>query len=72
MKTAQDFFRNREWYSFDNCLRRVVEEFDSKLTAQGGILWKAIKAYNGSAAGTERFMQNVKAFTEYCEGVTGA
>ena len=71
VKTAEDFFRNREWYSIDNCLSRVVEELDRKLTAQGGDLWKAIRAYNGSGAAAERYMQNVKAFTGYCEEVTG-
>jgi len=42
------------------------------LTAHRGNLWKAIKAYNGSGAAAERYMQNVKAFAEYCEEVTGA
>ncbi|MBR1129183.1 peptidase S8/S53 subtilisin kexin sedolisin [Bradyrhizobium iriomotense] len=72
VKTAEGFFKNREWYSFDNCLSRVVEELDDKLAAQGGDLWKAIKAYNGSGPAAEKYMQNVKAFTEYCEEVTGA
>jgi hypothetical protein len=71
VKTAESFFANREWYSFDNCLSRVVQELDSKLADQGGNLWKAIKAYNGSGPRAERYMQNVKAFTEYCEEVTG-
>ncbi|WP_334539196.1 peptidase S8/S53 subtilisin kexin sedolisin [Bradyrhizobium sp. AZCC 1708] len=71
VKTAEGFFANKEWYSFDNCLSRVVQELDSKLTAHGGNLWKAIKAYNGSGANAERYMQNVKVFTEYCEEVTG-
>lgn len=32
----------------------------------------AIKAYNGAGTAAERYMENVKAFTEYCEEVTGA
>ena len=46
-------------------------ELDDKLIAKGGDLWKAIKAYNGSGAAAEKYMQNVQAFTEYCEQVTG-
>ncbi len=71
VKTAEGFFVNKEWYSFDKCLGRVIEELDSKLTAQRGNLWKAIKAYNGTGSRAEQYMQNVKAFTEYCEEVTG-
>jgi hypothetical protein len=71
VKTAEGFFANKEWYGFDNCLSRAVQELDSKLTSHGGNLWKAIKAYNGSGAAAERYMQNVKVFTEYCEEVTG-
>lgn len=70
VKTDENFFANREWYNFDSCLSRVVRELDRKLTTHGGNLWKAIKAYNGSGANAERYMQNVKVFTEYCAEVT--
>lgn len=71
VKPDESFFRNREWYSFDSCLSRVTQELDSKLVAQGGNFWKAIKAYNGSGPNAERYMQNVKVFTGYCEEITG-
>ena len=71
VKTNEPFFRNKAWYSFDECLNRVVEELDDKLDSHSGDLWKAIKAYNGSGPNAQRYMENVKAFTDYCEEVTG-
>jgi hypothetical protein len=67
----EDFFRQKKWTSFDECLSRCTGELDDKLKATGGELWQAIKAYNGRGPRAETYMNNVKAFTEYCAEVTG-
>jgi hypothetical protein len=66
-----EFFEQRQWYSFDTCLDRVVRELDTKLKDQGGDLWEAIRAYNGSGASARAYRDNVRAFTAYCAQVTG-
>jgi hypothetical protein len=65
------FFRDKLWYSFDECLRRVTKELDAKLDITNGDLWAAIKAYNGRGVRATRYMENVKVFTQYCDEVTG-
>ena len=65
------FFKDKLWYAFDACVDRCCQELDAKLRATRGDLWKAIKAYNGSGPSADRYMQNVKIFTDYCGEVTG-
>ncbi|SED01190.1 hypothetical protein SAMN05444161_2322 [Rhizobiales bacterium GAS191] len=67
----RSFFEAKKWYSFSECLTRVCQELDIKLTESNGDLWQAIKSYNGSGAKAEQYMQNVKIFTQYCSEVTG-
>jgi hypothetical protein len=67
----EGFFRDKQWYSMDSCLDRVVRELDSKLKNTGGDLWKAIRAYNGRGPRAEAYMKNVMAFTPYCAEVVG-
>lgn len=71
VKQDERFFRNKLWYSFDECLARAIRELDDKLLATNGDLWAAIKAYNGTGAKASRYAENVKAFTGYCADVTG-
>jgi hypothetical protein len=65
------FFRERQWYDFDQCLRRAVQELDDKLRAQNGDLWEAIRAYNGSGANARAYREKVRVFATYCGTVTG-
>jgi hypothetical protein len=67
----ESFFRNKLWYSFDECLVRCCKELDEKLAAKRGDLWKAIKAYNGSGPRADEYAANVRLFTTYCEEVAG-
>ncbi|NEK17465.1 peptidase S8/S53 subtilisin kexin sedolisin [Rhizobium leguminosarum] len=69
--TDEDFFRMRQWRSFDICLARCCKELDEKLVASRGDLWRAIRMYNGSGPSAEKYMENVRTFTGYCEQVTG-
>ncbi len=65
------FFRNKEWYSFDACLAKCCNELDEKLASSRNDLWTAIRKYNGAGAAAQRYLENVKIFTEYCAEVTG-
>ncbi|MDC7675141.1 hypothetical protein [Asticcacaulis machinosus] len=71
IQTDEKFFRNKEWRSFDTCLRKATMVLDKKLIAQKGVLWEAIRAYNGSGPRARAYRDNVKVFTEYCGTVTG-
>jgi hypothetical protein len=65
------FFAEHQWGSFETCLDRATKELDGKLVAQGGDLWEAIRAYNGSGAKAREYRDNVRVFTDYCAEVTG-
>ena len=65
------FFEDRQWYDFDRCLQKVVDELDLKLIEQNGDLWEAVRSYNGSGARARQYAANVKLFTQYCAEVTG-
>lgn len=65
------FFRDRQWYSFENCLARCVSELDEKLKARNDDLWAAIKAYNGSGPRAENYKNNVMVFASWCGEVVG-
>jgi hypothetical protein len=67
----RDFFENKRWYNFDNCLAACCSELDTKLADAGGNLWDAIRRYNGSGAKADRYRDNVKVFAEYCGEITG-
>lgn len=71
VSSDESFFRQKEWYGFDACLQRCCAELDQKLAATNNDLWKAIKAYNGSGPAADRYVANVKVFTDYCAEVTG-
>ena len=72
VKTDEDFFRGKGWYSFDACLTRVCSELDGKLIEAHGDLWDSIRRYNGSGPRAEEYRDNVKVFTDYCAEAIGA
>lgn len=68
----EDYFRNRRWHDFDQCLSRVMEELagtwlqvEKKFPAESKTekIRLAIKAYNGSGARAEAYSQNVMYYT---------
>jgi hypothetical protein len=69
VKKNPDFFKERKWYSFEECLARCCDELDEKLGETNGDLWQAIKRYNGSGSKAEQYMQNVRVFSKYCSEV---
>ncbi len=64
--TDESFFRERKWYSFDECVSRVVSELTKKYQATGDIQ-EAVRAYNGSGLKAQRYAQDVMRLLPYCE-----
>ena len=62
------FFRRKQWYSYAECLKRLMKELREKYRAQGD-LWKAIRAYNGSGPSATSYANNVIQFARYCSEV---
>lgn len=58
----ESFFRDREWYDFDRCVSRCVEELKEKYRIVGQDLWEAVRAYNGSGASARQYRDNVRQY----------
>lgn len=63
-----DFYRNKKWYRFDECLSRALSELKRKYAITHD-LWEAVRAYNGSGVWAERYRDNVKHFYAICKDV---
>jgi hypothetical protein len=66
--TDEEFFRQKLWYSFPECLARLKKELVDKYAIHRDV-WKAIKAYNGSGQSATRYANNVIQFAQYCSEV---
>lgn len=62
------FFRQKQWYSYDICLDKLMKELKQKYQATHD-LWKAIKAYNGSGPRATEYANNVIQLAHYCSEV---
>ena len=58
-----EFFRDRLWYDFDECLRRFISEMQKKLDATDD-LGRAIQAYNGSGLRAAQYRADVEQILE--------
>jgi hypothetical protein len=61
----EDFFRDKKWYDFAECLDRVLRELKEKYETYPDV-WKAIPAYNGSGDAATAYANNVIQFATYC------
>ncbi len=62
--TDEIFFREKQWYKFEECLKRVIKELNYKYTITKDIN-KAIRAYNGAGIAAENYAKNVLTFSEW-------
>lgn len=62
--TDEAFFRNKLWYSFDECLSRLIKILDRKKKED---IWHTVKAYNGSGQNASNYADNVMKFVEIIE-----
>lgn len=60
------FFRNKLWYSFYECLRRLISELNEKAKKHND-LFSIVKAYNGSGVNAEVYSKNVMEFKNIIE-----
>ncbi|HRH61095.1 MAG TPA: hypothetical protein PL045_11025 [Chitinophagaceae bacterium] len=60
----ESFFREKKWYSFDECIKNVMRELTTKWNIHKN-MWKTIKGYNGSGENASRYANNVVQFTAY-------
>jgi len=56
----EDFFRQRQWYSFEERLDRCLIELEEKHRIVGGDLWESVRAYNGAGPRARGYRDNVK------------
>jgi hypothetical protein len=66
VRTDEDFFRARKWYSFAECVGRAVKELKQKFDATGDI-HGAVRAYNGSGPRAEQYARDVMRLLPFCE-----
>lgn len=66
--TDEAFFRDRKWYSYGECIVRLMQELKHKYNVYQDI-WQAIKAYNGSGDAATNYANNVTQFVQYCSEV---
>jgi len=57
----ETFFRNKLWYSFDECLKRLITILNSKKKQD---LWATVKAYNGAGQNASNYADNVFKFID--------
>lgn len=60
VENDEGYFRFRQWYDFEVCLRRVIKELTSVYRNNGGNLWEAVRAYNGGGQAARDYRDNVK------------
>lgn len=58
----EKFFREKLWYSFDECLQRCIKELLIKYHRTQNV-WGAVKAYNGAGLAADLYCENVKHFS---------
>jgi hypothetical protein len=63
--TDETFFLQKQWYSMDHCLEKVMKELKSKWAAYPNDLFKTIKAYNGGGPDAENYANNVLQFLSW-------
>ena len=63
-----DFFKEKLWYSYDECLKKVMKELLLKWNKYKD-MFRTIKAYNGSGPAAENYANNVTIFISYSKEV---
>jgi hypothetical protein len=69
VKGDETFFREKQWYSYDKCIEKVMLELGRKWDRYRD-MFKTIRAYNGSGPRAEQYANNVLIFIDYSREVT--
>ena len=68
VKEDEQFFREKKWYVFSECLDRLMKELNEKFEIFKEVK-EAIRAYNGSGPAAREYANNVMEFARYCAEV---
>ncbi len=63
--TDETFFREKQWYQIEHCLKKVMSELKSKWAIHTNDLFGTVKAYNGSGPRAENYANNVLQFLSW-------
>ena len=58
----EGYFRFKQWYDFEVCVRRVMKELTGIFARNGGNLWETVRAYNGGGQAARNYRDNVKEY----------
>lgn len=61
IENDRDFFLQRQWYSIDECIKRVLKELNEKW-GHTKDYFKTVKSYNGSGERAQNYATNVSQF----------
>jgi len=68
VQSDEEFFREKKWYVFTECLDRLMKELNEKFETFNDVK-EAIRAYNGSGPAAREYANNVMEFARYCAEV---
>lgn len=69
IKTDEQFFTNKLWYSIDECVSRVMKELKTKWNLHTNNMFATVKAYNGSGSRAEQYAQRVSQFYTWIKSI---
>ena len=58
----RNFFADKQWYSIDECLKRIIQELKEKWERHPNDMYNTVKAYNGAGERAEQYAQKVSQF----------
>ncbi len=67
--TDELFFRNKLWYSFTECLNRLIQELDTKAKLSDN-LFDTVRRYNGAGQNAVNYANNVMQFIDIIKNAT--
>jgi len=67
IKTDEKFFRNKEWYIFENIVEKVIKELSQKYKENKRNMRKTIISYNGSGKKAINYAKNVFFYNKVIE-----
>jgi hypothetical protein len=65
VETDKVFFEKKQWYIFDECIKRLMKELNGKFAIKKD-KHKAIVAYNGAGVAAENYGNNWEQFKKWC------
>ena len=63
--TDPQFFLEKQWYSIDKCIEKVMKELNSKWAAHPKDIFNTVRSYNGSGKAAQQYAINVFQFLKW-------